>query len=93
MTLDTIMWNRPTEIEAYRYAVQEARRLGLSDERISCYLRTEWMSDDDLAKLAKSVGVHFDSASGVNFEHFLSTDIPRKVFDNKPASILTHFLS
>jgi len=48
---------RPTEIEAYRYAVQEARRLGLSDERICCYLRTEWMSEYDFKRLAKSVNV------------------------------------
>ena len=49
--------DRPTEIEAYRYAVQEARRLGLSDERISCYLWTEWMGEDDFRRLAKSVEV------------------------------------
>ena len=48
---------RPTEVEAYRYAVQEAKRLGLSEERICCYLRTEWMSEDDLQRLAKAVGV------------------------------------
>jgi hypothetical protein len=48
---------RPTEIEAYRYCVQEARRLGLSDERIRCYLRTEWMSENDFMKLVKSVNV------------------------------------
>jgi hypothetical protein len=48
---------RPTEIEAYRYCIQEARRLGLNDERIRCYLRTEWMSEDDFKKLAKSVNV------------------------------------
>jgi hypothetical protein len=49
--------DRPTEIEAYRYAVQEARRLGLSDERISCYLWTEWMGEGDFRRLAKSVNV------------------------------------
>ncbi len=48
---------RPTEIEAYRYCVQEARRLGLSDERIRRYLRTEWMSEDDFKKLTKSVNL------------------------------------
>ena len=48
---------RPTEIEAYRYAVQEARRIGLSDERICEYLKTEWMSDRDLKFLAKAVNV------------------------------------
>ena len=48
---------RPTEIEAYGYAVQEARRLGLSDERICEYLKTEWMSREDLNFLAKAVNV------------------------------------
>ncbi len=48
---------RPTEIEAYRYAVQEARRLGLSDKRICEYLKTEWISDSDLKFLAKAVNV------------------------------------
>jgi hypothetical protein len=50
---------RPTEIEAYRYTVQEARRLGLSEERICLYLKTEWMSQDDLKKLAKSLNVSY----------------------------------
>lgn len=49
--------DRPTEVEAYRYTVQEARRLGLSDERICEYLRTEWMSDRDLKRLAKTLGI------------------------------------
>jgi hypothetical protein len=52
--------NRPTEVEAYRVAVQEARRLGLSDERICQYLKTEWMSDEDLRKLAKALNVNCD---------------------------------
>ena len=49
--------DRPTEIEAYQYAVQEARRLGLSDERIRCYLWTEWMDEDSFRRLAKSVNI------------------------------------
>jgi hypothetical protein len=48
---------RPTEIEAYRYTVQEARRLGLSEERICEYLKTEWISDEDFRFLAKAVNV------------------------------------
>jgi hypothetical protein len=48
---------RPTEIEAYRYTVQEARRLGLSEERICLYLKTEWISESDFKKLAKSINV------------------------------------
>jgi len=49
--------DRPTEVEAYRYTVQEARRLGLSDERICEYLKTEWMNDSDLKRLAKTLNV------------------------------------
>jgi hypothetical protein len=51
---------RPTEVEAYRHTVEEARRLGLSDERICRYLRTEWMSDDELMRLAKTVNVKWE---------------------------------
>jgi len=48
---------RPTEIEAYSYAVEEARRLGLTDEKILQYLKTEWMTPDDLKRLAKILNV------------------------------------
>ena len=48
---------RPTEVEAYRLAVEEARRLGLSEERICDYLKTEWMSDESLQRLAKALHV------------------------------------
>jgi hypothetical protein len=48
---------RPTEIEAYRYTIQEARRLGLSDRRICQYLKTEWINDRELKFLAKTVNV------------------------------------
>jgi len=49
--------NNPTEVEAYRYTVQEAKRLGLSDQRILRYLQTEWMSDEDLKTLVKNIGI------------------------------------
>ena len=48
---------RPTEIEAYRHAVKEARRLGMSEKEIYTYLRTEWMNEKELERLAKAVGV------------------------------------
>jgi len=47
--------DRPTEIEAYRYCVQEARRLGLSEDRIRFYLRTEWMGEADYERLVRYV--------------------------------------
>jgi hypothetical protein len=49
--------DRPTEVEAFRYAVGEARNLGLNDERICDYLKTEWMSDADLKRLAETLNV------------------------------------
>jgi len=49
---------RPTEVEAYRIAVDEAKNLGLSEERICDYLRTEWMTDDDIKQLAKAINVN-----------------------------------
>jgi hypothetical protein len=48
---------RPTEIEAYRCAVEEGRRLGLSDARICRYLKTEWMSEKEFMRLASNVNV------------------------------------
>jgi hypothetical protein len=49
---------RPTEVEAYRYAVEEAKRLGLSDRRICNYLRTEWMNDEDFMQLARTLNIN-----------------------------------
>jgi len=49
---------RPTEVEAYRHAVKEARKLGLTDERIREYLEIDWMSDEDLQKLAETLNVN-----------------------------------
>ena len=46
---------RPTEIEAYKHAVKEARRLGMTEKEILSYLRTEWMNEKEFAKLVKAV--------------------------------------
>lgn len=54
---------RPTEIEAYTVAVEEARKLGFNDERICEYLKTEWMSEEDLKKLASLVHVKYSVPS------------------------------
>lgn len=53
--------DRPTEIEAYRHAVREARRLCMTDKEIFEYLKTEWMSEEDLQRLAECVGVMIPS--------------------------------
>ena len=48
---------RSTEVEAYQRSVKEARRIGLSDSRICQYLKTEWMSKEELKCLAKVLNV------------------------------------
>ena len=47
----------PTEIEAYRTCVAEGRRLGMNDRDLFEYLKTEWMSEKDVRRLARHVGV------------------------------------
>ena len=49
--------DRPTELEAYKHAVKEARRLGMSDSEIFEYLKVDWMSEDEVRKLARNVSV------------------------------------
>jgi hypothetical protein len=49
--------DRPTELEAYRHAVKEARRIGMSDWEIFEYLKVDWMSEDEVRKLARNIGV------------------------------------
>jgi len=55
---------RPTEIEAFKYAVEEAKNLGLSDERICEYLKTERMSDEDFERLTSALDVKCTKLSG-----------------------------
>lgn len=50
-------YERPTELEAYRHAVKEARRIGMTDSEIFEYLKVDWMSEDEVQKLARNVGV------------------------------------
>lgn len=48
----------PTEIEAYKHCVAEGRRLGMTDRELFEYLKTEWMSEKEVRKLARNVGVN-----------------------------------
>jgi hypothetical protein len=47
----------PTEVEAYRFSVEEARRLGLTDTLLRKYLKVEWVSPKEHRRLLKNVGV------------------------------------
>jgi hypothetical protein len=48
---------RPTEIEAYRHTLKEARRIRLSYEEVMDYLKTEWMTEEEWEKFAKTLKV------------------------------------
>jgi hypothetical protein len=49
--------DRPTEIEAYRYTVDEGRRLGMTEEEITEYLYVEWMTQKEFVRMLKTLGV------------------------------------
>ena len=49
--------DRPTEIEAYALAVEEARAMGLPEDKIAEYLYVEWASPKDHERLCRRLGV------------------------------------
>ncbi len=49
--------DRPTEVEAYRLTVKEARRLGMTDLEIADYMLVEWITRKDRDRLARRLGV------------------------------------
>ncbi|MDE1873046.1 MAG: hypothetical protein KGH99_06170 [Thaumarchaeota archaeon] len=49
--------DRPTEIEAYIVAVEEAKRLGMKHHEIIDYLQVEWITHDEHKRLATHVGL------------------------------------
>ena len=50
--------DRPTEIEAYKVAVKEARRLGMDEGEVAQYLKVEWIPEDAFERFLKNVGVN-----------------------------------
>jgi len=49
--------DRPTELEAYRTTVAEARRIGMDEDEILRYLRMDAADDSELGKLMEKIGV------------------------------------
>jgi len=50
--------DRPTELEAYRVTLDEARRIGMTEDEIEDYLYVEWITKKEHQKLAKILGVN-----------------------------------
>jgi len=48
---------RWTEVEAYRFVVEEARKIGVSDAFLREYLRVEWISDTEHRELLAELKV------------------------------------
>lgn len=48
---------RPTEVEAYKITVEEAKRIGMSENEIIYYLDVEWINNEDRVKLLKTLGL------------------------------------
>jgi hypothetical protein len=53
-------FERPTEIEAYKLAVEEARRIGMKSDEIIEYLRVEWVTDEEFERFVSMMGVAGD---------------------------------
>jgi hypothetical protein len=51
---------RPLEIEAYRTAVNEARALGLDENRILDYLESDLINGEELKQLAITLELNFE---------------------------------
>ena len=49
--------DRPTEIEAYKVVLEEARRLGLGEKEITDYLRVEWVTEEEFGRFLRTLGV------------------------------------
>ncbi len=50
--------DRPTEIEAYKEAVKEAKRIGMSRKETVEYLKVEWVNNSDFKRLLSAVDLN-----------------------------------
>lgn len=49
--------DRPTEIEAYKIAAKEAKRIGMKEKELLNYLEVDWQSKEESERLLKNIGV------------------------------------
>lgn len=47
----------PTEIEAYRIAAEEAKRIGMTKKEIIDYLKVDWVKEKGFRRLLKAAGL------------------------------------
>jgi hypothetical protein len=51
----------PVEVEAYRHAVKEAKRIGMTDKEIIEYLKVEWVDQESHKRLVEACGLKIES--------------------------------
>ncbi|MEM3854597.1 MAG: GNAT family N-acetyltransferase [Conexivisphaerales archaeon] len=51
-------FNRPTEIEAYRFAISEAQKIGMNTAEIKEYLKVEWVSEGEFNDFLKLMNLN-----------------------------------
>lgn len=49
--------DKETEIEAYKVAIDEGRRIGMREEELRDYLEVPWITEDELHRLVGRLGV------------------------------------
>jgi len=52
--------DRPTELEAYQFVIDEARGLGATKPFLKEYLKVEWVSEEDYQRLLQKMGLSGD---------------------------------
>lgn len=60
--------DRPTEIEGYAVAIEEGRRLGMTDQDVLQHLSNPWMSEADVARLLEHVNAFLTTGELFNIE-------------------------
>jgi hypothetical protein len=68
---------RPTEIEGYAVAIEEGRRLGMSDEEVVRHLSNPWMTARDVRRLLGYVDAFLSTGALHNLEE-AKTPAPRR---------------
>ena len=60
--------DRPTEVEGYAVAIEEGRRLGMTDREVVDHLSNPWMTAEETTRLLRNVDAFLTSGALRNVE-------------------------
>ena len=60
--------DRPTEVEAYAVAIEEGRRLAMTDQEVVDHLSNPWMSANEVTRLLRNVDAFLTDGGLPNFD-------------------------